>query len=182
MPETIVGGVRELNEALKKLAKAVSGPDLLKALMKGGLVVERYAKLNVKAQHLIDTGNLRNSITAEPLGDNSVVIGPGNVVYAAIHEFGGEIWPRNANYLSIPVTQEARETGSPRRWSGELQFIPTARGGVLVDANDEVQYALVNVVRIPARPYMRPALDEHVDEVEEAIAEALRVLIEKAAG
>lgn len=46
------------------------------------------------------TGRLANSIFAQIVMDNRAEIGAGsNVVYAAIHEFGGEIRAKNAPYL-----------------------------------------------------------------------------------
>lgn len=178
MGETIVVGVRELNDKLRELTRQVSGPQLQKAMMQGGLVIERAAKQNVRKQKLIDTGNLRDAITAEPQGYNVVVIGPGNVIYAAIHEFGGTITPKSATYLAVPMSDTARATGSPRGMPG-LRFVPTASGGVLMDRAGTAHYALVKSVTIPARPYLRPALDEHGGKAIEAIEETLRGFIEK---
>lgn len=38
-----------------------------------------------------------------------------------------------------------------------------------------------NIVHIPARPYLRPAVDEHHDEIRDAVGASLKASIEKAA-
>jgi phage gpG-like protein len=138
----IVAGTRELSDFIQQLLKLVDGKDLTDCLMAGGLVVERRMKENITKQGLIDTGNLRASVSAEPEGARSVTIGPRNVIYAAIHEFGGIISAVKAPALRFRTKDGAWHT--------------------------------VQSVTIPARPYARPALDEHMQEVEDAIAAAIR--------
>lgn len=52
---------------------------------------------------LRDSSNLLSSIKPKPPTGNSIVVGT-NKVYAAIHQFGGEIKPKNANalYFFVP--------------------------------------------------------------------------------
>lgn len=52
-------------------------------------------------QTLIDSGRLRTSITYMP-GPSSVEVGT-NVVYAAIHQFGGTIHAKNAPHLVFKI-------------------------------------------------------------------------------
>lgn len=170
----ILAGQHQLQQGLQNLIRAASPPQRKHALMQGGLVVERWAKKNIRQHHLIDTRNLTNSVTAEPEGTD-VTIGPRNVVYAAIHEFGGTITAKKAQYLAIPVTGDAKAAGSPRSFPGTLH----AQGfggavGTLVDEAGHVQYVLKKSVTLPAKPYLRPALVEHTDEINEAIAADLR--------
>ncbi len=173
----VVAGSHQLNERLQAMAKAAGGEICKKALMRGGLVIERNAKENIRKHHLIDTGNLRASVTAEPESNTVVTIGPRNVLYALIHEYGGTIEPVTAKYLAVPLTKEAKKIGSPRNM-GDLTIIPGRRQKtfVMLDAAGVAQYVLVKSVRIPARPYMRPALDEHLKEIETAIADGFLAL------
>lgn len=60
--------------------KGPDGDDWLRSI--------RVAEAQGNAQTLVDSGRLRDSITHEP-GNDQVEIGS-NVVYAAIHQFGGE--------------------------------------------------------------------------------------------
>ena len=107
-----------------------------------------------------------------------VIIGTA-IEYAAIHEFGGTIVPKRARYLAIPV---GSYTGSPLE-HGDLQMRET-RGGnlVMVDGAGNVQYVLKTSVTIPARPYLRPAADEHQDEVAREMSEAFQDVIMNAVG
>jgi hypothetical protein len=68
----IVAGTKELSDKIQKLLKLVDGKDLTDCLMTGGLVVERRMKENITKQNLIDTGNLRASVSAEPEGQGRV--------------------------------------------------------------------------------------------------------------
>lgn len=47
-------------------------------------------------------GHLRGSISAKPYGDKKVIVGT-NVIYAPIHEFGGEIRPKSKPYLTFKI-------------------------------------------------------------------------------
>lgn len=147
--------VIELSNNFAAVRKSVTGNMLMAAAEAGGGVVETYAKLNVSRGRPglnVDTGNLVNSISVAKGSQSEtyaeVSVGPSDVEYAAIHEFGGVIMPLRAKMLS---------------W---------VEDGVRVFAK---------MVHIPARPYMRPALDEHVDDITKAVETVLRLEIERAA-
>ena len=55
----------------------------------GGRPTKWAALKHRYGQPLRDTGRLMNSISAQPVGDRTVLVGT-NVVYAAIHNFGGK--------------------------------------------------------------------------------------------
>lgn len=122
------------------------------------------------------SGALRNSIILEMVGRYPGVTagGPG-VPYAAIHEYGGTIVPKNVQWLTIParpayVGHRAKEFN--------LHFV--ARGPrfaeLLTDDTDAVAYYLVKKVTIPPRPYMQPAIEEVTNEANMAktIAEVFK--------
>jgi phage gpG-like protein len=145
------------------------------------LVVLNAAKDNVKEQGLIRTRTLSRSLHEEVVEQSkeraAVDVGT-NLEYGAIHEFGGTIQAKSAKYLAIPV---GGRTGSPRKYS-DLRVMKTVRGNLLlVDAGGAVQYVLKTSVEIPARPYLRPALDEHGDEAIEKTGEAFKNIVMKAA-
>ena len=111
--------------------EVVAGQDVLKALTAAGgkslsaiklgirkcaMLVERKAKETVydgHPEHLEgDKGGLRRSITVQYVQSGLTAhIGP-NVVYAAIHEFGGTIVPKTANYLRFKTKDGAWHTVS----------------------------------------------------------------------
>jgi phage gpG-like protein len=134
-----VVGVQTFSRNIHKLMAVVSGPGIDRALMQGGFVVERSAKENIRSQHLIDTGNLRSSIRTVLFRHGQVIVGT-NVVYAAIHEFGGTITPKNAKWLVFKIGD---------------------------------QWVMTDSVDIPARPYLRPALDKNRRNVVKKVRETL---------
>jgi phage gpG-like protein len=168
-----VAGVTETTGALRELLVQMLGPYLRAGLMGGGLVIEREAKKNIRGHHLIDTGNLRNSISAEPYDDTSVIVGT-NVEYAAIHEYGGTIKAKNTKYLAIPITNSAKKF-KPREFPGGLRVVPYSNMVAgLVDKAGHVQYLLKQSVRIPAKPYLRPAIDNNHDKIARAVGRGVR--------
>ena len=83
-----------------------------------------------------------------------------NVIYAAIHQFGGTIRPRKKKALAIPLTKEAAAIGSPRFFPRKLKLIweKGAKQGFLYEfqlgKKPVAQYVLVHQVTIPARPFL----------------------------
>ena len=132
--------VIKLDNKFKEVIAAASGENIMKALLAGGEVVRNHAKLNIQAQELVDTGTLLNSISvqegSEGKTDATVEIGT-NIVYSAIHEFGGSINQTNAWGRGISQT-----------------------------------------IHIPARPYLRPSLDENTKSIVDAIGSSLKHQIE----
>lgn len=137
------GGIVNLKNFTRKMSRlkdAARADILLKAANAGGAIIEAQAKINIRAQDLIDTGNLLNSIQKQhehATGRGAEVqIGTG-VVYARIHELGG--------------------------------VIPNAFGRNII-------------INVPARPYLRPALDENQDAITSAVAEVIKRELWKANG
>jgi phage gpG-like protein len=115
---------------------------------------------------LLDTGVLRNSytITREPDG---VSIGS-KLPQARLHEYGGTVRAKRTKYLAIPLTVEAKRF-RPRLFPTPLRFVPTERGGLLVERRKggRAQYALVREVKVPARPHVAPSAEDlrAIDEI-----------------
>lgn len=72
---SVVDVIDNTAEALRKIERAKA-----RGLEKSGLVAERYAKKNIKANKSIVTSNLLNSITHKHIGDDEYV--GTNVKYA----------------------------------------------------------------------------------------------------
>ncbi|MBN8488226.1 MAG: phage virion morphogenesis protein [Burkholderiales bacterium] len=104
-------------------------------------------------QTLSMTGRLRRSLTTAATY-NTATVGT-NDIRAAIHHFGGVIRPKSGPFLSIPVTPQARQAGSPKRFPGPLRVAQTLRGQfILVDDKGTTQYLLRRQVTMPARPFL----------------------------
>jgi phage gpG-like protein len=133
---------------------------------KAGLVVEGTAKRLVYGKHperlVKDKGGLGRSITTQSAdGGYSAIIGP-NVIYAAIHEFGGIIKPKKAG--GFLVFKPSKFSNATRQVRGEDTEYSKREAGDLVFAKK---------VTIPARPYMHPALDQETEHVQSIIANTL---------
>ena len=113
-------------------------------------VLEELAELQKGAQ-----------IIVAPLADDDSEL----AIIAAVHEFGATITPKSGKYLSIPLTREAKEAGSPTAFS-DLQFIPGRAGKSPVlgrrqpDGSVEALFALRKEVIIPERSYLRGTADD----------------------
>ena len=139
-----IEGMDKLRAKFEAMADAVKAETASNALEAGATVIQMYAQDNIRTKlNKHPTGFLANSVTVKKEG-KGVTVGPRNVVYAAIHEFGGTIVPLNAKMLHF-----------------------------MIDGKDVFAHA----VRIPARPYLRPAVDAHIPEITQAIGDALRGLI-----
>lgn len=112
-------------------------------------------------------GGLFNSVQVErPAGGAvSVSVGGPGTPYAAVHEYGGVITPKKGKYLTIPfqprfVGTRAREFNlffdQDDEW-GPVLRLDAYRGD---GDDDSIAFLLRRRVRIPARPYLRPAIDE----------------------
>jgi phage gpG-like protein len=90
-------------------------------------------------QPLRDKGLLLASLSGGPnhverYADWSVTVGT-NRIGANLHQFGGTIVPRQAQWLTIPATREAARVGSPVDFPRPLAFLigRSGRGGVMVE-------------------------------------------------
>lgn len=120
------------------------------------------------------TGNLRRSITATPAKNGRAVVGT-NARYARIHEDGGTLKPTTKQYLTIPVSVAAAKmranTGDLR--TQNLTFRKGPNRGVAFlfrttkgkNARSELMFVLKRSVRIPPRPFMRPAARNRDNQV-----------------
>lgn len=79
---------------------------ILKTLEECGLVAENYAKDNCTQKNIVDTGNLRNSITHTVVtGEKAVYVGT-NVEYGIYNEFGTGVYADTGGRQSPWVYQD----------------------------------------------------------------------------
>ena len=141
------------------------------------IFVQRDARRNVRTGgssglHRI-TGHLVNSIVYE-MGRLTGKIGS-NLRYARIHELGGTI-SAGSGALAVPVHPDARKSGGPHNMT-DLTFIPRkGKPPLLVRERTfgkigggrkaiDIMFVLLKSVRIPARPYLRPALAANQERI-----------------
>jgi hypothetical protein len=129
---------------------------LAKSVMAGGQVVEAYAKINVE-----------KTFSSKATGGAGL---------------GGSI----QTVLSKTTSTEAEADVGPTVIYGRIQelggIIKPVYAAMLHWVNDAGEDIFAHLVHIPPRPYLRPALDEHREEVLEAIGYQLRQAIERVTG
>ena len=136
-----------------KVRKAVTGAQLKAAVLAGGHVIEGYAKINV-----------------EKTFSHKSVGGAG---------LGGSI----QTVLSKSTATSAEVDVGPTVIYGRIQEL----GGIvrpviakMLSWVDDGVRIFAKLVHIPARPYLRPAVDENLDRIGDAISYQLREQIELA--
>lgn len=114
------------------------------------------------------------------------------LMIAGVHEYGATIHAKNVKHLSIPLTKEAKDAGSPRNIQG-LEFIPISKGyGYLVRLkpskknakeyspdNYDWLFMLVESVEIPERSFIRASYDTGLKKLEDICKEATDSIIRK---
>lgn len=132
----------------------------------------------------IKSNMLANSMTYMITSPVSVRIGP-TIKYGEVHEFGMTIQPRTKKFLRVPVNNAAKTLNAKsanasllalgkfrifKSKKGNLialgqdkvksrQYVTNAEGKrVVKSSNDQPVFVLKKSVRIPARPFMAPAL------------------------
>jgi phage gpG-like protein len=119
-----------------------------------------------------NSGLLYNAISSTKGENLSASVYTSGVAYARIQEFGGIIKAKSSKYLTIPLNDQAarmRERTSTLR-SLNLTFVPGKHRGVAFlaqtkgrgkNAKSTLMFMLKPTVRLPARPYLRPAFQSH---------------------
>lgn len=160
----------------------------------GGGAVKNFGKHAPAGQPpFVQTGHLRRSwqmgnpnavydaskATAVP---TALVRVGSNVPYARIHEFGGVVRAKRAKYLTIPLNVNAyrliRNHGTTAKIPGLFRVgnALARRRGKGKRAKLEVLFALKRSVRIPKRPYVRPALKIAGPKVVATLTDSLRTI------
>jgi phage gpG-like protein len=153
------------------IRKIISKPQLYRALTRVGMLLEYKTKENIVRKGLVDHGYLLNSIKyTVDLNDTggTVTIGSYGVKYAAIHEFGGDIYPRRARALTIPVApwakyHRARDFDLVR--IGSILVDPKKAKGKIPIPKDAIGFRLAKKVTMPERSYMRAAIDQSLPRI-----------------
>lgn len=151
------------------------------SLLQAGAVVKRNVILNLSNQVLKRrTGRLASSVNQRGVIRQGkariVVINTGGgakgkeVPYASIHEKGGTITAKNGKNLTIPVGEALTPAGVARFSAREVIQNPSTFGykstffhkNILLGSKDkqtDILFILKKSVKIPKRPYMKPALE-----------------------
>lgn len=92
---------------------ALTNNEELEALLEGGNIIRDKARDNITSQGLVDTGELRDSLTVEKHTTAKEVVAGTSLGYRAwIHETGGTIFARKRRYLVIKTGSGFRKVRS----------------------------------------------------------------------
>lgn len=142
-------GLRDLDDNLKRIAKVVGGVELADSLAKGAQEIVWQAQQNVMKQGLYDTMELHDTIHSRKVNQYTVNIEVG-AVHGATHEYGLErqvITERQRHFFWAKYAETGNEM-----WKA---------------------LALSATYTIPARPYLRPAVDEKKKATVLTVAQSL---------
>lgn len=120
----------------------------------------------------VRSGALLNSVKKEMFETSGGVIygevGPEGIPYAAIHEFGGTVVPKNKQFLAIPSDLNRRPDGQPRFTTSDLMGRSFIKNGTIFlkeGKNVLPMFFLKKSVEIPARPYLATAIASKKEEI-----------------
>ncbi len=185
-------GISRLEEKLKALKQGIPA-QMVDAIERASLLVEREVKQKQLSGRRgtrtgldVDTGQLRASFSSSVfvVGERVVGIVGSPSVYSRIHESGGEIRPKAAKALAIPLTPEAkinkpRQMGDLFVWqnqdTGKAFLARSEEGGGLT-----LHYFLTGGVTIPARKYLTKAQQAVKKDVVNLVGKGVSIAIQKA--
>ena len=148
-----VVGTKELNTQFGNITRAFRPPAVANLMLVGAETIAEGARDNILEQDLVDTGDMYDAVSAYKINQYSAGVKVDSV-YGATHEFGLE---------KQPITDRQRRFFWAR----------------YTETKEKMWLALALSVTytIPARPYLRPAIDEKKhDALYDMMREAGRML------
>jgi len=143
-------GVSELTGYFKALAREAPGKVTAEMVRQGAEVILDAAKANIRVTFENQTGALENSGKVVMVNQYSADV-IFDIVYSAVHEYG----------LANQVITERQRRFFWAMYSNTGEDMWKA-------------LALSRTYTIPARPYLRPAIDSHKSKAADVMAKALR--------
>lgn len=145
-----------INDYSKEYQAAMSDA-VLRALEKCGLQAEKYAKTKVNSPGSAGTGNLRNSISHRVDENEPAAYVGTNTEYGAYVELGtGKYYPGGRYGWWVYVTGQS----SGRKGSGKTYTYAEAKRAVAYLRSLGLDAHMTEGQ--PARPYLKPAVADHV--------------------
>ena len=161
---------RELEKKIDRIIRMSPG-QVEKAMLQSVIDLAGHIKsMKLSGQVLkARTGSLRRSIGWEVKGYRGKIQGRvgTNLVYARIHEYGGEIKPRQARFLTIPLKAVKTRAGVTRAKARDYHNTFVRKGIIFQNRDGKIVplFRLSKGVKIPKRPYMAPSLNEKKNDI-----------------
>ena len=163
--------VRIIRNNTRAIIGAVTADKLKRAAMAGGQVIEGAAKVNVNATFSSKSvggaglgGSIQTVISEANNTSAWVDVGP-TVIYGRIRELGGLIKPTSAKMLSWLL---GSGSGTGKQKVIGKRFVSDGR-------------VFAEAVQVFPTPYLRPAVDDNMDKIEQAVGYQLKKQIEQVA-
>lgn len=158
MTDTVyVSGLKELQARLRALSDSVGGKAAQKpvaaALRKAAVILQKACVANIERQGLVLTGTLKNNIVVY-----KKKAPPGTVSY------GVSVRSKAKKYKDTAANQRAGRSGGTYKDYGPLFYARFSEFGT----RHEV-----------AKPWMRPAFEEHKNELPEVVRDDLSLRLDK---
>jgi hypothetical protein len=163
-----------------------------KAMLKAGQETAGNIRREIYAKHPGGKGNMARNVSVSAnegkAGEIAGVTVYSDLVYAAIQNYGGTIRPKRSKYLTIPLTQQARNR-TAREWGKELRFIESKKGNLLLatvkkrkgkDPQIVPQYLLRKSVEIDGSGYFNEGVEKSLSVIQEALNKSVELTIEVA--
>lgn len=147
-PAAVIG-LDEFRSNVRDMMKIATPAQLVDALVEGARIIERAAKLNIKRHDLILTGELRRSVFYIPVSSS-------RSKSAAVIVGTSKIYAAVHEFGAVITPKRAR---------------------MLAWKDDGGRWIFAKMVKIPARPYLRPAVDMNRDLIIREVSNKLRDLI-----
>lgn len=192
-----VTGAEQVKANLDRAARALRQARRVRVQEAGNFVRDHIKTSKLSGSPLKRvSGKLRSSVRVfveETADDYFAKVKPTKHWYAVAHEEGKTITPRRARFLKIPVAQRSvirQYEQNPAAWytfagstaTGWMIFGRPATTTRRALADFIPLYALKTSIRIPARPFMRPAAAECKARVIRIIGEAVDTAVREATG
>lgn len=164
--EEVIKTLQKIGEQFPQVAEKIT-KRFLESIR--GSIVKDYLKGQVLNSR---TGKLSSSIHWWLSGSEGYI--GTNLIYAAIHEYGGVITPKNVQWLTLPMWRGAANMlGGARevpnaffKWTGgKLMLYGKSKYGIMP------YYLLRKSVTMPARPFVWPAIQKFFEGDAQRIAE-----------
>lgn len=176
-----VKGEREAVERINRLSPEIR-ENGVREIARLSIALREQARQKYDESGLhVRTGALKSSIQALPVTQTEheiigKVVAGQKLKYAAVQEFGATIRPKKARFLAIPLRAAKTASGvarfAPRQAEAAGYTGTFVSHGILFGKQGGQAvplFVLKRSVRIPARPYMRPALAVMRPKIEDGI-------------
>ncbi len=184
--DTKMAGQFSFMEKMQKFGNTLL-QDRVKQVRIACIYIKNYIQKNKLSGQVLRrrSGQLAKSLSFEVFQKGKDVAGRVGTpkIYSRIHELGGTITAKNTKYLTIPLKAAMTPAGVLRKPAKEYgnTFVRTIGKNKIMFTTEkgrlEPIFLLKTSVKIPQRPYFRPALKETQKKVSLIVGESVKTAL-----